>query len=66
MMKKVGYGRGFLFSLTHAKTFAMKKDPRMPVLGYDDFFFVFGNSEIRIKTQEKKMFSNFGVAAATF
>jgi len=44
----------------------MKKDPRMPVVSYDDFFFIFGNSEIRLKTQERKIFSNFGVAASTF
>lgn len=38
----------------------------MPVVSYDDFFFIFGNSELRIKTQERKLFSNFAVAASTF
>ena len=31
-------------------------------ISYDDFFVIFGNSEIRIKSQEKKVFSNFGVS----
>jgi hypothetical protein len=55
-----------LFSVTNRLTFKMKKDPKMPVVSYDDFFFIFGNSEIRLKTQEKKLFSNFAVAASTF
>lgn len=44
----------------------MKKDPRTPVLTYDDYFFIFGNSELRLKSQEKKFFSNFGVSNSTF
>jgi hypothetical protein len=44
----------------------MKKDPKIPVVSYDDFFFIFGNSEIRLKTQERKLFSNFATAASTF
>ena len=31
-------------------------------ISYDDFFVIFGNSEIRIKSQEKKVFSNVGVS----
>ena len=30
-------------------------------ISYDDFFIIFGNSEVRLKTGEKKMFSNFGI-----
>jgi hypothetical protein len=36
------------------------------VLIHDDFYFIFGNAEMRIKVHEKKFFSNFGVAASTF
>ena len=28
---------------------------------YDDFFIIFGNSELRIKSLENKVFSNFGI-----
>lgn len=27
---------------------------------YDDYYMIFGNSEIRIKSQDNKVFSNFG------
>ena len=33
---------------------------------YDDFYFVLGNSELRIKTGEKTLFSNFGIANSCF
>ena len=64
--KSIGYGKGIIFSLTHNRSFVMKRDPRTAVLTYDDFFFIFGNSELRLKSQEKKFFSNFGVANSTF
>lgn len=28
---------------------------------YDDYYVIFGNSEIRIKSMEDKVFSNFGI-----
>jgi hypothetical protein len=36
------------------------------LVSYDDFFLIFGNSEIRIKTQETKIFSNFGTNSGAF
>lgn len=42
--KKIGSGKGFLMNLTLLKTFPMKAEPSMPILSYDDFFFIFGNS----------------------
>ena len=65
-IRSTNIGKGFLFNLSLGKKFPLKKDPKMPVLTYDEFFFLFGNSEIRIKSQEKKMYSNFGVSAAMF
>jgi hypothetical protein len=29
-------------------------------VSYDDYYIIFGNSEIRLKSQENKLFSNFG------
>lgn len=36
------------------------------MLPFDDFYFIFGNSEMRIKPNEMKLFSNFGVNTSTF
>lgn len=35
-------------------------------MSYDNYYFIFGNAEIRLKSQEKKVFSNFGIANSTF
>jgi hypothetical protein len=61
-----GRGKGFLFSLTLEKVFKQKIDARQGVTTYDNFYYIFGNAEIRIRTQEKKVFSNFGIATSTF
>lgn len=29
---------------------------------YDEYYIIFGNSELRIKSQENKIFSNFGIS----
>lgn len=59
-------GRGFLFSLTGRKVYPLRTQPKLPVVSYDNYFFLFGNAEIRLKSQEKKVFSNFGIANSTF
>ena len=33
---------------------------RLPIK-YDDYYLIFGNSEIRLKSLERKLFSNFGI-----
>ena len=33
---------------------------------YDKFFLIYGNSEIRLKYGEKKVFSNFGINSGNF
>ncbi len=35
-------------------------------VSYDDYFLIYGNSEIRIRSQENKVFSNFGIANGYF
>jgi hypothetical protein len=58
--------RGFLFSLTLNRSFPVRKNTKSSVQPYDDYFFIFGNSEMRIKPTEMKLFSNFGVQNSTF
>lgn len=59
-------GKGFLFSVTGKKVYHIRSDPKLPVVSYDNYYFIFGNAEIRLKSQEKKVFSNFGIANSTF
>jgi len=33
---------------------------------FNEFFIIFGNAEIRIRANEKTVFSNFGIAASFF
>ena len=33
---------------------------------YDDYYLIIGNSELRIKTNDKKIFSNFGILNSFF
>lgn len=56
-------GYGLLLSLSNQKYFVIK-DKR--AITYDDFFMIFGNSELRLKTQEFKLFSNFGIPSGYF
>ena len=52
-------GFGLLLSLWSQNVFQIHKGKR--AVTYDDFFIIFGNSEVRIKSQEAKVFSNFGI-----
>ena len=47
-------------SITREKVFSVLDKKRS--VNYDNFFFIFGNSEIRLKHGEMKVFSNFGIA----
>lgn len=33
---------------------------------YDDFFLIFGNAELRIRANERTIFSNFGIGNSFF
>ena len=35
-------------------------------MAYDPFFLIFGNSELRLRFGDKKVYSNFGVANGYF
>ena len=55
---KIGFG--LLMGLWNRKVFEVFPNKK-PVI-YDDYFIIFGNSEIRLKSQETKLFSNFGIS----
>lgn len=65
-------GRGFLFSITDSKVYHIKKDPRKAVVNYDDYFFILGNAELRLRQEKKEdrqraiVFSTLGTASTTF
>lgn len=61
-------GKGFLFSLSPNVSYLPKKEVRdkQALVTYDDYFLIFGTSELRIKSQELKLFSNFGLQTSLF
>ena len=52
-----------ILSLWARKVFSIKEKK---AISYDDYFVIFGNSELRIKALEFKLFSNFGIANGYF
>lgn len=58
---KLGYG--MILSLWAKKVFTIKDKK---AITYNDYFMIFGNSELRIKSLEFKLFSNFGIANAYY
>jgi hypothetical protein len=52
-------------SLSNSKCYYLVERNKRSIT-YDDYFIIFGNSEIRIKSGEKKMFSNFGLSNSYF
>lgn len=59
-------GKGLLINLNYEMCYKVRENPRLPVTSYDQYFFILGNAEIRIRSQEQRMFSNFGIANSTF
>jgi hypothetical protein len=33
---------------------------------YDDYYLIFGNSELRLRSGDNKLFSNFGIGNSSF
>ena len=50
---------GLIISLTNQKYFTTLERNRKATV-YDGYYIIFGNSEIRLKSNEHKLFSNFG------
>lgn len=63
--KKISDKSGLLFSLTNRKMFVLVEENKKAIT-YDDYYLIFGNSEIRLKNLEKKIFSNFGISSSYF
>ena len=59
--KMVSDKDGLIFSLTNKKVFELRELNKRAI-AYDDFFLIVGNSEIRLKSQDKKLFSNFAIS----
>jgi len=62
----MGLGKGIIFTLTNEKVFQMKRTVKTSVVTHDEFFFILGSSELRLRAQNKEFYSNFGVAAGIF
>ncbi len=58
--------KAMLFELTRKKKYMTKKEVKSSVVPFDDFYIIFGNSEIRIKGNETKLYSNFGASTGIF
>ena len=52
-------------SVTNETVFFMKADVKQET-NYDDFFLIFGNSELRLKSGVAKIFSNLGINKGFF
>jgi len=47
-----------IISMTNRKSYYCSN--RQKAVNYDQFYLIFGNSEIRVKADECKLYSNFG------
>ena len=55
-----------LFHLNFKEVYLMREEKYAPAISYDDYYIIFGNSELRIKGLELKLFSNFGISKGAF
>ena len=56
---------GMLINITSKKVYYLNIANKKAIT-YDEFYLIFGNSEIRIKAQENKIFSNFGINSSYY
>jgi hypothetical protein len=54
-------GDGLIFSVSNQQAFELVQAGQRATV-YDDFYLMFGNSEIRLKSMEAKVFCNFGIS----
>jgi hypothetical protein len=52
-------------AVSEQKVFYLRRDSKNAI-AYDTFFLIFGNSELRLKHGELKVFSNFAVNKGWF
>jgi hypothetical protein len=63
--KMVADKDALLISITNREVFELTETNRRGVV-YDDYFFIIGNSEMRLKPSDRKFFSNFGLGNGYF
>jgi len=56
--------QGLLVSMTNSTVYRCQQGRRS--MTYDDFFLIYGNSEMRIRMGDNKLFSNFGLNGGYF
>lgn len=61
-------GLGFLFSITNREVFNFNKKNKYRSFTYDPYYLIYGNNELRVKTQDrhKILFSNFAIVNSYF
>lgn len=59
-------GCGFLFNATKREAYLSFSESTQGVAGYDPYYIIFGNSEFRLKSQELRFYSNFGISSGSF
>lgn len=55
---------GLIFSLTESKVFRVI--PGKKAVVWDDYYMIFGSSDLRLKTGELRLFSNFGINSSNY
>lgn len=60
MPKMVSDRDGLIISLTNRKFFTLVAENKRAII-YDEYYLIFGNSELRIKSLDNKVFSNFAI-----
>ena len=63
--KMVADKDALLISVTNKEVFELM-EPNKRGTNYDDYYFVLGSSELRVKSGDKMFFSNFGIANSSF
>ncbi len=69
----VDYKEGFMFGLKNRRIFSRKvaptnannRTPPRPIT-YDDYFLIWGNSDLRIRSGKDELYSNYATSNASF
>ena len=61
---EAGIGRGLLMALGTGQVWSVQQGKRPTT--YDDYYIIFGNSDLRLRALEKKVFSNFGLSNSCY
>lgn len=69
----VDYREGYMFAFKNRKTFTLKKQPTSKAnktipkpITYDEYYIIWGNSDIRIRSGNKEIYSNYSTANCSY